>query len=411
MRILVQKFGGTSVATRSSMQNVLTNVLRATQQGYKVIAVLSAISGETNRLLALAHEYSENPLLSEIDVLLSTGEQVAVALFSILGHDAGLKIRSMNASQIPMYTSPDHSSARIERIATDTIYSAFSTYDVLVITGFQGITQDGRITTLGRGGSDTTAVALAASLNSAPCEIYTDVEGVYTTDPNICSKAKKLDVISYDEMLEMASMGAKVLQIRSVLFAKRYNVPLYVRSTFSNSEGTFLIHEEDIMESQPVSGIAYDKNQAMISINNASLDSLVILFKAIAERKILVDMIVQSISSQKLNITFSISQNNLKETLTLVEGIAGELGNPEISYEDSLSKISIVGYGMRDHTDIATSMFETLASEGIPILLINTSEIKISCLIHDKYTELAVRSLHEVFFSEEKHSQENKSDT
>lgn len=401
MRILVQKFGGTSVATRSSMQNVLTNVLRATQQGYKVIAVLSAMAGETNRLLTLAHEWSSAPLSSEVDVLLATGEQVSTALFSILGHDVGLKIRSMNALQIPMYTSTEYGSARIQYIATDTIYQAFEEYDVLVITGFQGITHDGRITTLGRGGSDTTAVALAAALNSAPCEIYTDVEGVYTTDPNICSKAKKLDVISYDEMLEMASMGAKVLQIRSVLFAKRYNVPLYVRSTFSDSEGTFLIHEEDIMESQPVSGIAYDKNQAMISIHKASPTSLVTLFKAIAQHNILVDMIVQSISSQSLDIVFSVSQNNLKRTLALVEQIAEELGNPLITSEECLSKISIVGYGMRDHTDIATSMFETLANEGIPLLLISTSEIKISCLIHDKYTELAIRSLHEVFFPEQ----------
>lgn len=398
MRILVQKFGGTSVATRSNMHNVLGNVLRATQQGYKVVVVLSAMAGETNRLLALAHEWSSNPLLSEVDALIATGEQACVALFSILGHDAGLRIRSMNAFQIPIYTSQDYGSARIEKVQTETIYTLFEEYDVLVITGFQGVTHNNAITTLGRGGSDTTAVALAAALNSAPCEIYTDVEGVYTTDPNVCAMAKKLDVISYDEMLEMASMGAKVLQIRSVLFAKRYNVPLYVRSTFSASEGTFLIHEEDIMESKPVSGVVYDKNQSMISLKNASLSSLVLLFKAIAQKNIVVDMIVQSLPTDVVDITFSIAQKDFQNTVLIVEEISDMLGNPTLSFHENLAKISIVGYGMRDHTGIAITMFETLAKEGIPILLINTSEIKISCLVHDKYTELAVRTLHDAFF-------------
>ncbi|MGL4722337.1 MAG: aspartate kinase [Desulfovibrionaceae bacterium] len=399
MRILVQKFGGTSVANLSCMNNVLKKVLRATGQGYKVVVVLSAMSGETNRLLALSKEWSCTPNMAEQDLLVSTGEQVAVALFSLLLHDAGLSARSLTGFQIPIITTEEYGYSRIKKIHVDVIYEALKDHDVLVVTGFQGVTESGRITTLGRGGSDTSAVAIAAALDSSPCEIYTDVEGIFTTDPNICSSARKLDYIAYDEILEMASMGAKVLQIRSVVFAKRYNVPLYVRSTFSDNEGTFLINEEDIMESLSVSGVAYDKDQAMISVRGISDNArpLIVIFKALSDANIVVDMIVQNIIKDTIDITFSLSKNDIPKTLELMFLLKELLGNPEITHEENLAKVSVVGLGMRNHAGVASTMFCVLAEEGIPILLINTSEIKISCLVSEKYFELAVRSLHEAF--------------
>lgn len=402
MRILVQKFGGTSVANRDAMQHVLHHIKRALAQGYKVVAVLSAMAGETNRLIALAYSYSKKPLPVEFDTLLSTGEQVSVALFTMLAHDAGIKVRSFNASQIPIYTSDASTCARIESIDTGTIRRAFEAYDLLVVTGFQGITRTGNITTLGRGGSDTTAVAIAAALDSAPCEIYTDVDGIYTTDPNMCPAAKKLDCITYDEILEMASMGAKVLQTRSVLFAKRYMVPLYVRSTFSDDKGTFLIQEEDIMESSPISGVVYDRDQVSISVVSKNTQILVLLFKALAQHDVIVDMIIQNPQKEGMCVAFSVAQSFLDTVLSIVEGLRETLQIQTLEQHVDLAKISVIGFGMKDHSGIAATMFATLEAEGIPITLINTSEIKISCLIPAKYTELAVRSLHEAFFADVK---------
>ncbi|AGW14240.1 aspartate kinase [Megalodesulfovibrio gigas] len=400
MSILVQKFGGTSVAGLDRMRQVQQKVQAALAQGHKVVVVLSAMSGETNRLLDLARQFSSRPPACEQDVLLSTGEQVSVALFAMLLKDAGIKARSLLGFQMTMHTDSDFGSARISSIDCEKLRAMLDEYDVLVAAGFQGLDPNGRITTLGRGGSDTSAVALAAALNAEGCEIYTDVEGVFTTDPNMCDKARKMPRIAYDEMLEMASMGAKVLQIRSVEFAKKYNVPVHVRSTFSDAPGTWVTKEVPEMEAVLVAGIAYDKNQARCTLRDVQDRPGVAaaIFGPLAEAGVLVDMIVQNTSEDgRTDMTFTISRGDLERTQELIAELNKDLQAREVTFNTQVSKVSVIGVGMRNHSGVASTMFKSLAAENINIHLISTSEIKITCLIDDKYTELAVRTLHDAF--------------
>lgn len=400
MNILVQKFGGTSVATLESMKQVQAKVMDGLSRGNKVIAVLSAMAGETNNLLALAQQWSLAPDKAECDVLVSTGEQASIALFTMLLKDSGIRARSILAWQIPIITDDDFGRARILSIDSEKLHLLLEDYDVLVVAGFQGITSDGRITTLGRGGSDTSAVALAAALDSSECEIYTDVEGVYTTDPNICSAARKMERIAYDEMLEMASMGAKVLHIRSVEFAKKYRVPVRVRSTFTDDKGTLVTQEDSSMEAVLVSGIAYDKDQARVTLRNLPdvPGIAAAIFGPLSEHGVLVDMIVQNTSQDgHTDITFTISRKDLAQTLDIMEDVARETGASEVLHDVSVAKVSAIGVGMRNHSGVAARAFAALTQEGINILMISTSEIKITILIQEKYVELAVRILHDTF--------------
>jgi len=401
MRILVQKFGGTSVANLERMQMVMGKVKAGLDEGCKVIVVLSAMAGETNRLLELSSQWSKSPDLAELDSLVVTGEQVSISLFSMLLIDNGIKARSLLAYQIPIRTNNDHVNARILDIDGTKLRELLDTYDVLVVAGFQGQTDNGRITTLGRGGSDTSAVALAAALQpDAECEIYTDVDGVYTTDPNLYGKARKLPKVAYEEMLEMSSMGAKVLQIRSVEFAKKYNVPVYVRSTFTDDPGTLVTQEDSSMESVLVSGIAYDKDQARVTLRKVADKPGIAaaLFGPLADAGVVVDMIIQNTSLEgHTDITFTIPQKDLGKTLKAVENIKKEVGATEIAHDENVVKVSVIGVGMRSHAGVASKTFEALKSEGINILMISTSEIKITCLIEEKYGELAVRVLHDAF--------------
>lgn len=400
MKIIVQKFGGTSVATKESMLHVLEKVKDGLARYGKVIAVLSARAGETNSLLALADSFSLAPDKAECDNLVATGEQVSVSLFTMLLKDAGINARSILGWQIPIVTDDDYGRARITEINREKLWTLLEEYDVLVVAGFQGCSADGRITTLGRGGSDTSAVALAAALESVPCEIYTDVEGVYTTDPNICSTARKMERIAYDEMLEMASMGAKVLHIRSVEFAKKYKVPVYVRSTFSDDPGTLVTQEDSGMEEVLVSGIAYDKDQARVTLCDVPdvPGVAAAIFGPLSESGILVDMIVQNTSQDgRTDMTFTISRKDLAKTLEMMEEIARKTGASKVLHDVSVAKVSAIGVGMRNHSGVAARAFTILSQEGINILMISTSEIKITILIQEKYVELAVRILHDTF--------------
>ncbi len=400
MKILVQKFGGTSVANLECMKQVQEKVMAGLERGYKMVVVLSARSGETNALLTLADTWSATPDPAECDALVSTGEQVSIALFTMLLKDAGIKARSLLGSQIPILTDNNFGNSRILSIDSDALYNYLEDYDVLVVAGFQGYTKDNRITTLGRGGSDTSAVAVAAALNSAECEIYTDVEGVFTTDPNICSSARKMDKVSYDEMLEMASMGAKVLHIRSVEFAKKYKVPVRVRSTFTDNTGTLVTQEDSTMESVLVSGIAYDKDQARVTLSGVPDNPGIAaaIFGPLSEKGILVDMIIQNTGRDGItDMTFTISRKDLQKTLVLVEEIAKKIQAKGVFHDTNVAKVSAIGVGMRNHSGVAASAFAALQQENINILMISTSEIKITILIEDKYVELAVRILHDKF--------------
>jgi len=401
--IVVQKFGGTSVRNLECMKQVLNNVRRPLADGSKVIVVLSAMAGETNRLLALAKEWSPAPDLAELDSLVSTGEQISVALFAMMAKDEGIKCRSVLGFQVPIISNDSYGKARIESIDSEKLVAMLEEYDVLVVAGFQGVDAHNRITTLGRGGSDTSAVAVAAALKAEVCEIYTDVPGVFTTDPNMCAEARKLDRISYDEMLEMASMGAKVLQIRSVEFAKKYNVIVHVRSTFSDEPGTLVTQEDANMEAVQVAGVAYDKDQAQVTLVGVLDEPGVCasIFTPIAERKILVDMIVQNPSREgRTDITFTVPRADLDATLKLMDGLKAEIGCKALLSDNSVSKVSVIGVGMRNHSGVAAQAFRALRDENINILMISTSEIKLTCLIEDKYTELAVRTLHQTFLGQ-----------
>ena len=404
MNIVVQKFGGTSVRNLECQRQVMQKVLRPHREGSKVIVVLSAMAGETNRLLDLANEWSPAPDLAEMDSLVSTGEQVSCALFSMLLKQQGVKCRSVLGFQAPVKTDCSYGKARIVDIDAEQLKVMLEEFDVLVVAGFQGCDEGNRITTLGRGGSDTSAVALAAAVDADVCEIYTDVPGVFTTDPNMCTDARKMDRIAYDEMLEMASMGAKVLQIRSVEFAKKYNVNVHVRSTFSEETGTFVTQEDESMEAVLVSGVAYDKDQARITLVHVQDKPGISaqIFSPLAEKKILVDMIVQNPSKNgKTDMTFTVPRADVEQTIKTLEELKLEIGYEELDKNLNVSKVSIIGVGMRNHSGVASRAFQALADENINILMISTSEIKVTCLIDDKYTELAVRTLHTAFHLEE----------
>ena len=399
MRILVQKFGGSSVADLECMKKVRTKVLAAREEGYKVVVVLSARAGQTNSLLERAYQWSDEPDLAELDVLLTTGEQESVALFSMLLHDAGVKARSILGFQIPIITDDSYGSARIDSIDATRLRELFETYDVLVMAGFQGRTPDMRLTTLGRGGSDTSAVAIAAALGDETlCDIYTDVDGVYTTDPRMCKAAHKLDRICYDEMLEMASMGAKVLQIRSVEIAEKYNVPVRVRSTFSNDPGTLVTKEDDMMESVLVSGIAFDKDQARITLYDVQdrPGTAASIFNPLGEAGIVVDMIIQTASRNGVtDMAFTVSRKDLTRAISVLEQAGHDVNKIESS--SNIAKVSVVGVGMRNHSGVSGRVFDCLYKAGINLIMISTSEVKISCLVDEADLELAVNVMHKEF--------------
>ncbi len=405
MALVVQKYGGTSVANIQRIQHVAERVLRTRRAGHDVIVVVSAMAGETNKLVALAHQAAEEPDPRETDVLLATGEQVAVALLAIILKARGQQARSFLGFQVPIRTDRAYGRARIEAIEAQALLAEVRAGGVPVVAGFQGVDPDGNLTTLGRGGSDTTAVAIAAALKlrnlgEVVCEIYTDVEGVYTTDPNIVPDARKLDRIAYDEMLEMASLGAKVLQIRSVEFAKKYEVPIHVRSTFSDGEGTLVTKEDPSMEAVVVSGVTYSKDEAKIALRQVPDRPGVAakIFGAVAEANIVVDMIVQNVSADgTTDLTFTVPKADLRKAAEIARRVAPEIGAASVETDDQIAKVSIVGVGMRSHAGVAARMFAALAEEGINILMISTSEIKTSCVINQKYTELAVRVLHDAF--------------
>ena len=400
MRILVQKFGGTSVADLECMKKVRGKVREALAEGRKLVVVLSARSGRTNALLEMAHQWSDEPDPAEMDVLLATGEQESVALFSMLLQDDGIRARSLLGFQLPVLTDGAFGSARIQSIDAAMLRRELEKYDVLVMAGFQGCTAEGRLTTLGRGGSDTSAVAVAAALGSVECHIFTDVDGVYTTDPRLCEEARKIDRISYDEMLEMSSMGAKVLQIRSVEFAKKYKVPVRVRSTFSSDPGTLVTQEDDMMESVLVSGIAYDKDQARVTLcgipDKPGISAAI--FVPLAEKGVLVDMIVQKASREGItDMTFTVSRKDVRRAEAIVEEVRHAIGGECVETDLNVAKVSVIGVGMRNHSGVAARAFAALHQADININMISTSEIKISCLIDEREVEKAVQTLHREF--------------
>jgi aspartate kinase len=400
--LVVQKFGGTSVGSIERIRNVAKRALAAQKAGHRVVLVVSAMSGETNRLLALAHEVAKVPDAREMDAIASTGEQVSAALTSIAIHAEGGKARSLVGHQVKVLTDAAFTKARIMAIESAKISEALDRGEIVVVAGFQGVDDEGNITTLGRGGSDTSAVAVAAAIGADECEIYTDVDGVYTTDPNICPSARKIHRISYEEMLELASLGAKVLQIRSVEIAMKYNVPVHVRSSFNDQPGTLVTREDASLEGMVVSGVAYDKGEARVHVVGVDDRPGVAaeLFEKIAEKNISVDMIVQNVATDpdtRAAITFTIAKTDLARAKPWIESVAKGLGAREVRFDEDVVKVSVVGLGMRSHAGIAAKMFRTLATENINIQAISTSEIKISCLVAAKYTELAVRALHDAF--------------
>jgi aspartate kinase len=398
--LIVQKYGGTSVGTIERIRNVARRAIKTKEQGHSVIVVVSAMAGETDRLIGLAQQITDLPDEREYDVLVSTGEQVSVALLAITLHSMGNSAVSFLGHQIKIQTDSAFSKARILNIDSERVMNSLNQGNIVIVAGFQGVDEDNNITTLGRGGSDTTAVAVAAALNADVCEIYTDVDGVYTTDPNICSDARKLEKISYDEMLEMASLGAKVLQIRSVELAKKYNVAIHVRSSFSDNTGTIVTKEDEEMEKVMVSGVTYNQNEAKITILRVPDKPGVAskIFTPITEANINVDMIIQNTSTDGYaDLTFTVPKADFKKALGIVQKTARELNAVDVLSDTNIAKVSIVGAGMRSHAGVASKMFTVLANVGVNIMMISTSEIKISCVIDAKFTELAVRVLHETF--------------
>lgn len=400
MALIIQKYGGTSVGSTDKIKVVAQRAIKNHKLGNRMVVVLSAMSGETDRLTGLAHAIQKIPNQREMDMLLSTGEQTTVALFAMAVQAEGFDAISLLGNQVAIHTDTMHTKARIESIDADLINKYLDQGKIVTIAGFQGVTDRGDITTLGRGGSDTTAVAIAAAMKADACEIYTDVEGVYTTDPNICSQARKIDRISYDEMLELASLGAKVLDIRSVGIAKRYGVPVHVRSTFSENIGTWVVEEEKIMESMLVSGITYSKNEARITIKKVPDQPGIAakIFLPISDAGILVDMIIQNTHDGRLtDMTFTVLRRDYDRAMEIIKKLAEEIGAETVTGDKSIAKVSIVGVGMRNQPGIASTMFQILAKEGINMMMVSTSEIKVSCIIAEKYTELAVRALHDAF--------------
>jgi aspartate kinase len=400
MALIVQKYGGTSVGSLEKIKNVAKKVIDFHKQGNQMVIVLSAMAGQTDGLIKLAHELNEDPNPRELDVLMATGEQVSVALFAIAVKSMGYDARSLLGFQAAIYTDNLFGKARIHQVKTERITNELEKGRIVAVAGFQGLDDHGNITTLGRGGSDTTAVALAAALKADVCEIFTDVNGVYTTDPDICPRARKMDTVSYDEMLEMASLGAKVLEIRSVEFAKKFNVPIHVRSTFTEERGTMVIAETKDMERVLVSGVAYNKNEARITIKKVPDKPGIAsrIFKPVLKAGIVVDMIVQNMSEDEFtDMTFTVAKADFYKTMKLVSDVAEEIEAEKVLGDENIAKVSIIGVGMRSHAGVAQKMFEVLARENINIIMISTSEIKVSCVIEEKYTELAVRALHEAF--------------
>ena len=401
MSLIVQKYGGTSVGTLERIQAVAEKVARGHRLGDKLVVAVSAMSGETNRLIGLAKEIDAQPSMREMDVLVSTGEQVTIALLCMALNKLGIEARSYTGGQVRILTDNAHGKARIKEIDGHRIEGDLDAGRVVVVAGFQGSDEDGNITTLGRGGSDTTAVALAAALNADECQIYTDVDGVYTTDPRVVGRAQRLDKITFDEMLEMASQGSKILQIRSVEFAGKYNVPLRVMSSFEEGPGTLIsLEDEDQMEKAVVSGIAFNRDEAKLTIRGIPDQPGVAskVLGAISAANIEIDVIVQNVAKDNsATITFTVHRNDLSQAESLLKQIAEDLGALEIDTDDQIAKVSIVGVGMRSHAGVAATMFEALANENINIQLITTSEIKITVVIEERYLELAVRALHTGF--------------
>ena len=400
MALIVQKYGGTSVGTIEKIGHVADKVAARAKSGDQVVVAVSAMSGETNRLLTLANEMSAKSHARELDVIVSTGEQVTIALLTMALLDRGCDARSYTGAQIRMVTDNVHGKARIKEIQCDNMKADLAANRVVVVAGFQGVDEEGNITTLGRGGSDTTAVAIAAALNADECQIYTDVDGVYTTDPRVEPKARKLDKITFEEMLEMASLGSKVLQIRSVEFAGKYNVPLRVLSSFEEGEGTLIALEDSDVEQAVISGIAFNRDEAQLTISGVPDQPGVAskILGPVTDANIEIDMIVQNIAEDGCtDFTFTVHRNDYEKAHALLQTVSKDLGAKKVKGDDAIVKISLVGVGMRSHAGIANTMFDTLAKENINIRMISTSEIKISVVVDEKYLELGVRSLHAAF--------------
>lgn len=400
MALIVQKYGGTSVGSIERIHRVADRVVRAQREGHRIVVVLSAMSGETDRLLKLAHEATPVPDERELDMLLSTGERVTIALLAMELRGRGINARSYTGRQVGIITDSAHTNARIARVTADRIREALEEGVIPVVAGFQGINEQSDVTTLGRGGSDLSAVALAAALKADRCVIFTDVDGVYTADPNIVPAARRIDKIAYEEMLEMASLGAKVLQTRSVEFAAKFNVPVEVNSSFKEGKGTLVTKEDTDMEAAVVAGVTGDRNQAKITIVGVPDKPGIAarIFGTVAEAHINVDMIIQNISQAAMtDLSFTVPRADLKKAVPIIQAVAKDIEAKSVSVTEAIAKVSLIGVGMRSHSGVAAKMFEVLAREGVNILMISTSEIKISCVIDEKYLELAMRSLHSAF--------------
>jgi aspartate kinase len=400
MALIVQKYGGTSVATPERIEHVAEKVMASRQRGNAVVVVVSAMSGETDRLMGLAHKIAEHPEARELDVLLSTGEQVTIALLAMALQKRGCPARSYTGQQVRILTDSVHNKARIREIDEAAVRQDLDAGRVVVVAGFQGVDKNGNITTLGRGGSDTTGVALAAALKADECQIYTDVDGVYTTDPRVVPNARRLERITFEEMLEMASLGSKVLQIRSVEFAGKYNVPLRVLSTFTEGEGTLITLEDPQMEEAVISGIAFNRDEAKLTVIGVPDQPGIAhrILGPIADANIEVDMIIQNIAEDATtDVTFTVHRRDYAQAMEILQRAAKALAARQVTGDDKIIKISLVGVGMRSHAGIASKMFEALSKEGINIRMISTSEIKISVVVDEKYLELGVRALHEAF--------------
>ena len=401
MPLVVQKYGGTSVGTIDRIQKVAQRIARIRKTGTQVVVVVSAMAGETDKLLKMARQICDNPERREMDLLLSSGERISSALLTMALQARGIPAISMTGRQIGLQTDSVHTRARIKQIDAKRAQQALKENNVIVVAGFQGINEKGDVTTLGRGGSDTSAVALAVALGSSQCEIYTDVDGVYTADPRMVPKANKLDVVSYDEMLEMASLGAKVLQIRCVEFAHKFKMPLVVKSSYiEGGKGTLICEEDSNMEQPVVSGIMYDKNQAKITLKEVPDQPGIAanIFGSIADAGLSVDMIIQNISAEgHTDLSFTLGREELNEAMVIMEKVAKKIRAVNVSADSKIAKISIVGAGMRSHSGVAARIFKTLSKEKINILMISTSEIKVSCIIEQKHTKAAVNALHTAF--------------
>ncbi len=400
MALIVHKYGGTSVGTVERIHRVADKVAKAKEEGHGLVVVLSAMSGETDRLIKLAHEVAKVPDERELDMLLSTGERVTIALLAMELRGRGIDARSFTGRQVGIITDSAHTKARIARVAADRLREALKHGIIPIVAGFQGINEQSDVTTLGRGGSDLTAVALAAALKADRCIIYTDVDGIYTADPNVVPTARRLDKVSYEEMLELASLGAKVLQSRSVEFAAKFNVPVEVQSSFKEGKGTLVVKEDADMERVAVSGVTGDRNQAKLTIVGVPDRPGIAarIFGPIAEANVIVDMIIQNVSQASLtDMSFTVPRADLPKAAPIVQRIAKDIGAKAVAVTEAIAKVSLVGVGMRTHSGVAAKMFDVLSKSGINIMMISTSEIKISCVIEEKYLEQAMRALHKAF--------------